>query len=308
MISDFKRVHFCYTDKYSDLCDKKAMKYFHVYTKGLEDRQLFRDREDYITGMNILAVVCSMYPQLKLLAFVLMSNHVHFVLLGTEEGAKKFIDMYKSTLSRYLHSKYGVTKYLRHLTTTVSEVSLENDGIKRLIAYVLNNPVKAGINCVASGYEWSSARYYYNQLDLLADAVSVGTMSIRQQRKLFHSCHKIPENWYMTSSGYVSPLCYVDYSSVERIYGKGRSFQYFLSTSLSLRKGVAENITFSDSMLHSAIKELLDKKYSVESISDLDEFLKRNMIKDLKHRFSSSSKQLARVTGMTVSEIVRLLE
>ena len=149
------------------------MKYFHVYTKGLEDKQIFRNREDFIAGMNLLAVVCSTFPQLKLLAFVLMSNHVHFVLYGTEKQAKKFIDMYKNLVSRYVRTHYGEVKYLRHLLTTVSEVTLENEGLKRLIAYVLNNPVKAGINCVATGYEWSSARCYFNQIDLTADMVPI---------------------------------------------------------------------------------------------------------------------------------------
>ena len=284
------------------------MKYFHVYTKGLEDGQLLKDKADYIAGMNILAVVCSMRPELRLLAFVLMSNHVHFVLYGTEEQVKKFIDLYKSTLSRYIRSRYGVTKYLRHLSTTVSEVSLENDGLRRLIAYVLNNPVKAGINCVALGYEWSSARCYFSGIDLLTDVVSVGSMSIRKQRKVFHSYHKLPDNWYVTSSGYISPMCYVDHGLVERIYGKSRSLQYFLSTSLSLRTAIAESMTFSDSILQAAIGELLDKKYSAESISDLDDVLKRNMLKDLKSRFSAPLKQLARVTEMTLKEVVRLLE
>ena len=61
-------------------------------------------------------------------------------------------------------------------------------------------------------------------------------------------------------------------------------------------------------MLYSAINELLDKKFSVSSVSELDEFLRRNLIKDLKNRFSASSKQLARVTGMTVKEVIHLLE
>ena len=284
------------------------MKYFHVYTKGLEDKQIFRNREDFIAGMNLLAVVCSAFPQLKLLAFVLMSNHVHFVLYGTEKQAKKFIDMYKNLVSRYVRTHYGEVKYLRHLLTTVSEVTLENEGLKRLIAYVLNNPVKAGVNCVATGYEWSSARCYFNQINLTADMVPIGSLSVRQQRKTLHSYHKLPDNWQLNSSGYVDPSAYVDYQTVERLYYSSRSFEYFLSASLSLRKGIAENITFSDSMLYSAINELLDKKFSVSSVSELDEFLRRNLIKDLKNRFSASSKQLARVTGMTVKEVIHLLE
>ena len=48
VILHFIRVLFVYADIFSDLCtQKKVMKYFHAYTKGLEDKQLFRDREDF---------------------------------------------------------------------------------------------------------------------------------------------------------------------------------------------------------------------------------------------------------------------
>ena len=64
------------------------MGYFHVYTKGLEDRLIFRDREDFIAGMNLVAVVC-FSVEVRLLAFVLMSNHVHFVVRGSREEAER---------------------------------------------------------------------------------------------------------------------------------------------------------------------------------------------------------------------------
>jgi REP element-mobilizing transposase RayT len=60
---------------------QKTMGYFHVYTKGLEDALVFRDREDFVAGMNLVAVVC-FSVNVRLLAFVLMSNHVHFVVKG----------------------------------------------------------------------------------------------------------------------------------------------------------------------------------------------------------------------------------
>ena len=64
------------------------MGYFHVYTKGLEDRLIFRDREDFIAGMNLVAVVC-FSVEVRLLAFVLMSNHVHFVVRGSREEVER---------------------------------------------------------------------------------------------------------------------------------------------------------------------------------------------------------------------------
>lgn len=56
------------------------MKYYHVYTKGLEDDVIFQDRQDFIVGMNQVAV--SVFKTgIIMLAFVLMSNHFHFVVM-----------------------------------------------------------------------------------------------------------------------------------------------------------------------------------------------------------------------------------
>ena len=81
-------------------------KFYHVYTKGLEENLIFRDRADYITGMNYIAL-CTFITEIDMLAFTLMSNHFHFVIYGTAEEAKRFIDLYKTYISKYIHRKYG---------------------------------------------------------------------------------------------------------------------------------------------------------------------------------------------------------
>ena len=280
---------------------------FHVYTKGLEDRELFRDREDFIAGMNILAVTC-FSCKVKLLAFVLMTNHVHFVLKGRKDVADRFIWLYKNLLSRYLRKRYGEVKFLHRLRTSVDYVEMTDENLKRLIAYVLNNPVKAGINCVAYGYEWSSARCYFNMIDDMSESTKVSEFSVRELRKILHSCFKLPAFCRISSSGYVIPHSYIDTEAVEHLFGRATSFEYFLSTSLSIRKGVTENLSFSDAVLTSALKEILDIKYGVSSFTDLNDFLKKNLLKDMKSRFTASSKQLARVIGLSVSDVIRYLQ
>ena len=75
-----------------------------------------------------------------------------------------------------------------------------------------------------------------------------------------------------------------------------------------MKKGVNENITFSDAVIRSSMNELLEKKFGMSSVSELNEFLLKNLIKDLKVRFSASSKQLARITGVAISDIIKYLE
>lgn len=303
-----KHIIFCYTDNVPLLCGKMAC--FHVYTKGLEDREIFLDRGDFIAGMNILAVACiCSNVDVSLLTFVLMSNHVHFVLRCTSvEKAERFIWLYKNLLSRYLRKRYGWTKYLHRLMTSIQPIPSEGDNLKRLIAYVLNNPVKAGINCVPTGYEWSSAQCYFSNADFISGTIPLKVYSARQKREILHSKKKAPDHWMLTPMGYIAPQCYVDSAAVEKCFVTSRSFEYFLSTSLSARKGKHDNITFSDPVIRATMVELLEKKYAVKSVRELNEFLLKNLIRELRGRFGSPVQQLARIMELTVSEIVRLIE
>ena len=286
---------------------EKTMGYFHVYTKGLEDRLIFRDREDYIAGMNLVAVACFSVG-VRVLAFVLMSNHVHFVVKGSFQGADRFIYLYKNLLSRYLSWRYGTKQFLHNVKTSVAAVEMDGDALKRLIAYILNNPVKAGIMCVPQGYEWSSARCYFNSMDSARDTRLVGELGVDQARAMFHTKKRLPADWRVCSSGYVTPESYIDVDEVEKCYGTSRSFEYFLSSSLSVRKGVNENVTFSDAVLRAAMAELLDKKYMVADVGQLNSFLLSHLLRDLKSRFGAPTQQLARVVGVSLSEVLRSLE
>lgn len=283
------------------------MNYYHIYTKGLEDRQLFRDDDDFVAAMNLIAVAF-FGVSIEIWAFVLMSNHVHFVIRAHQDQAEKFISLYKNLLSRYLRSRYNEAKALRHLKTSIDLVDPSIDNIKRLIAYILNNPVKAGINCVPQGYEWSSARCYFNLMDSRSDTVPISEFSVREQRRVLHSYSRLPATCRVNSKGYVTPQSYVNSIAVERLFKSSRTFEFFLSSSLSIRKGISENITFNDSTLNIAMRELLEKKFDVDSINELDDFLKKNILKDLKSRFSASSKQLARISGLSVNEVIRYLD
>ena len=56
----------------------RSMKHWLITTKHLEDRLLFRDLEDFIVGMNYMAVLSYKFGVI-ILAFILMSNHIHCV-------------------------------------------------------------------------------------------------------------------------------------------------------------------------------------------------------------------------------------
>ena len=87
------------------------MQFYHIYTKGLEDRIIFRDLQDFIVGMNYVAIA-QYKTKIKILAFVLMSNHFHFAVQATEAVARAFINMFKKLLSAYIQRRYMQSGYL----------------------------------------------------------------------------------------------------------------------------------------------------------------------------------------------------
>lgn len=70
-------------------------KYYLISTEHLEDALWFRDDEDFATGMNYVAIQAALMPEVIVLVFILMSNHVHFVLYGTREEVTAFVNGFK---------------------------------------------------------------------------------------------------------------------------------------------------------------------------------------------------------------------
>ena len=64
--------------------------WWHLYTLGKETSIIFSDDDDYRYSMNQMAKCSSEFPELAIVAFELMSNHLHIVLTGEEKRVNDF--------------------------------------------------------------------------------------------------------------------------------------------------------------------------------------------------------------------------
>lgn len=86
----------------------EKMEYCHVYTLGLETDIVFRDKEDFCMGMNAIAVLHSK-STMSILAFVLMSNHFHFILHASAQ-------LTSPTHRQSLSASFAATHHVTHCT------------------------------------------------------------------------------------------------------------------------------------------------------------------------------------------------
>ena len=69
-------------------------KIFLLTTEHLEDGLWFRDEDDFKVAMNYVAIEAARHPEVVVLAFILMSNHVHFLLRGRREEVIAFVTQF----------------------------------------------------------------------------------------------------------------------------------------------------------------------------------------------------------------------
>ena len=277
--------------------------YWLVTTEHLKDRLWFRDEEDFKVGMNQVAVLAATIS-VQVLAFILMSNHVHFVLGGTKDDATDFITAFKKRFSQYYAKKYSAKEFLRENEVDFRELNLNDESLERAIAYVQMNSVAANICLSPSGYPWGTGGLFFNENKTKGKAI--GELSKRECIKLLRSRALLPSG-YIVSEGIVLPSSYVDVQMVESLFKSAKRMNYFLQSS-SKAKLVKEAPSFKDQLIVSAMQDLTVSLFRKKTFGDLTNLQKSEILKQLRYRFSSEPNQLSRISGISFEDVCRMLE
>lgn len=285
------------------------MKYYLVTTEHLENSVWFRDEADYKIGMNTVALITSL-TQVKILTFILMSNHVHFVLQCWPGDAEHFINEIKRHYSRYIENKYKIKELLRRNKVDIREIDSADEAIERALAYVQMNCVAAGICLYPSQYRWGAGRCFFNETPV--KGIPFGTLNKSKQKRLLHSKIQVPDDYLVSEDGYIFPESYIEIQTVEKVFRNAKRMSYFLNTSSKAKRkletGESDSPSFKDYLVISAIDDLCQSLFRKESVSVLTDSEKGELLRQIRYRFSSNVHQLARVTNMDYDSVVHLLD
>ncbi len=133
---------------------------YHVTQRGNFRMDIFEedaDREKYLEFFK-------QYKEqfkVKVYAWCLMSNHVHFIVEPTTE--KGLAELFKFThmrYSQYFNRKKGAHGHLWQ--GRFFSCALDNDHLYEAMRYVELNPLRAGIVQRIDGYSWSSVKEHLN--------------------------------------------------------------------------------------------------------------------------------------------------
>ena len=283
---------------------------FLLTTEHLKKGLWFREDEDFRVAMNFVAIQAASNPDVVVLAFILMSNHVHFVLLGTEEDVEAFINSFKQRYSIYYRRKYGVKEFLRHNGVAIQPISVSDEGPEKAIAYVQMNCVAANISSHPSQYPWGTGNTFFNTTPMTGNRLD--NLSGRARMKLMHSeSDQLPDDWAIGADGYILPSYYVDVKGVETLYRTPKRMNYFLVNSSKAKKRMQsdENLpSFRDQTILAALPDLCRSLFQKDSFAQLRPDEQSEFARQIRFRFSADATQIARVCGISYAEAANLLD
>lgn len=279
--------------------------FFHVCTDGRFLPWMFKDERDFIAGVNRIGI-CYLRTGAKVVAFVLMDNHVHFVLYGTMLQCKEFITLYKQLTGMWIRVRYGMNDFLRLLPTNIILLDTE-EKLLNVIAYIDRNPVIAGYRYLPTEYPWGSARYVFKDSREDVGTKALSTISRREQRKLLNTRITLPGDWRIDGKGMLCPDSFLDASVIESYFKTPVRYSYFLAKKLEgaveLEIESSQKTFVPDIELREIVRKMILQDYGKNRIEDLDVNERLSIARKLRYHYASTIKQISRMVHIDRSAL-----
>ena len=140
---------------------------YHVMLRGINRQNIFEDDQDRLYFMSVLAS-CKKVSGFRLHAFVLMSNHIHLLLEPLDEPLDMIFRRIGTRYAVWYNRKYQRAGHLfqdRFRSENVSTVQY----YQTVLRYILQNPMKAGMEKHPGEYRWSSYTAYEKGQGIVTD-------------------------------------------------------------------------------------------------------------------------------------------
>lgn len=277
---------------------------FHLSTKPLEKGSLFHSEQERVVPLNYMAIAASQ-AQCTLLAFAIMTNHFHFVLMGEYGQIVDFYDRFLQLLKNYF-SHHGYVIEPGGLEAGITSIeSLKQ--FRNEIAYVIRNAFVVNPNVNVFADPWSSGHLYFNPM-LEQTGVSASALKGRALREftLSRKSMEIDPRIHV-KDGVAQAWSFVDYRKVESFYDNARQFVNSVLKNVEAQVETAlrygENPSLTDEEIWPLVFRLCREKFQADKPALLNETDKKKLAILLKNRYRSSNKQLARLTGLALKEV-----
>ena len=167
--------------------------------RGINRQIIFEDDGDRHYFMTVLKT-CKEVSGFRLHAFCLMDNHVHLLIEPAEEPLGLVFQRIGDRYATWYNRKYRRTGHL--FQNRYRSENVETDGyFMTVLRYILQNPMKAGLEPQPGSYRWSSYLAYEKGSGTLTDT-QFATGLFGSREALVEFVRQTNEDEAMDEAGY----------------------------------------------------------------------------------------------------------
>ncbi len=147
-----------------DIIKDSNLAIYHLIQKGVEDRDIFLDEDDYIFYINELDRCVDVF-KFSLLSYALMKNHTHLLVKIDPFLLPTFMHKLGNNYSHYFNKKYFRKGHL--FGGRYKKKLVKNDGqLLQTIRYINQNPLRSNLKY---NYKWCSLNEIFKKGSSLID-------------------------------------------------------------------------------------------------------------------------------------------
>lgn len=136
---------------------------YHITQRGVDRRETFSTDTDRFTYLKLLRYNLA-DAEVRLLAWCLMTNHVHLIAVPKrEDSLAVLLRRVQGRYAQYYNACYDRTGHLWQ--NRYYACALGGTHLRRALIYAESNPVRAGLVARPEQYRWSSAAAHISGKD-----------------------------------------------------------------------------------------------------------------------------------------------
>lgn len=257
--------------------------------------------------MGIVGICAKLFPDIRILTFELMSNHIHILVAAKQERLLQFFETMKKYLRRNMSAKGKEIRWKDFVAGLRRVDSL--DYARNVLIYDNRNGYLVSDVYTPYTYPWGANKYFFAcDMKRLAQSLAV-KMLYKDRRSITHSHEADDIEDLQLFDGYALPLSFCDIAAGESLFRDPIHYFERLSKSIEQNVSIADELKesiqpFTDSELFSAIVGICKIKYGQPRPSLLPPDAKLKMAATMHYDYHAKEKQICRFLNLT-PEMVR---
>lgn len=277
---------------------------WHLCTPGEKQALIFKEDIDYVFAMTLVAMCAYDCPDVQIITFEIMGNHVHFVLCGSESAVKNFFALFKKRLQRYLaeaRQRMDLTHFACKKPIPIGTL----ESMRNQICYTNRNNFVVDPGHTPFSFPYGANSYYFTPKAKQQKDKLFGELTLREKRNLIHAREPNYPDTYVITDGYFSPMNYCRLDIGEAVFRDARHYFNKLAKNIESNKEIAamvgDSIFYTDDELFDVVRNVCNEKYDGQRPALLGKNEKTELARMLHYDYNADNEKIRRMLNLSIN-------